>query len=85
METTAETAAECGTGKGKSDHGVIYKAGLVTGNTAAGVGAGVVTGIGLVLGAAFAEVAVPAFLVLKAFGLTGGAMGFLRGMKKIDR
>lgn len=60
----------------------LLKAGLVTGNTAAGLGVGVVSGIGLVIGAAFAEVAVPAFLVLKALGLTGGAMGFLRGLKK---
>ena len=32
--------------------------------------------------AAAAEVAVPAILVLKAFGFTGGALGFLKGIKK---
>ncbi len=60
----------------------FYKAGLVAGNTAAGLGLGVVLGIGTVVAASIAEVTVPAILMLKAFGLTGGAVGFLRGLKK---
>ena len=60
----------------------IHTACAILGKTAAGLGVGVVTGIGLVVAAAAAEVAVPAVLVLKAFGLTGGALGFLTGIKK---
>lgn len=63
-------------------NGTIYKAGLIAGNTAAGWGLGVAAGIGTVIAASIAEVAVPAFLVLKVFGVTGGALGFLRGVKK---
>jgi len=55
---------------------------MIVGKTAAGLGVGIATGIGLVVIAAAAEVAVPALLVLKALGLTGGAFGFLKGIKK---
>lgn len=60
----------------------IHTACSIFGKTVAGVGAGVVTGITLVVAAAAAEVAVPALLALNALGLTGGALGFLRGIKK---
>jgi hypothetical protein len=60
----------------------IHTACSIFGKTVAGLGVGVVTGISLVVVAAAAEVAVPALLVLKAFGLTGGAFGFLKGIKK---
>jgi hypothetical protein len=60
----------------------IHTACSIVGKTAAGLGIGIATGISLVVIAAAAEVAVPALLVLKAFGLTGGAFGFLKGIKK---
>jgi hypothetical protein len=60
----------------------IHTACSIIGKTAAGLGVGIVTGISLVVAAAAAEVAIPALLVLKAFGLTGGALGFLKGIKK---
>jgi hypothetical protein len=60
----------------------IHTACSIFGKTVAGLGVGIATGISLVVIAAAAEVAVPALLVLKAFGLTGGAFGFLKGIKK---
>jgi len=54
----------------------------VVGKTVAGLGVGVVAGISLVVVAAAVEVAVPAILLLKALGLTGGALGFVSGIKK---
>lgn len=60
----------------------IHTACSLFGKTVAGVGIGVVTGITLVVAATAAEIAVPALLALKALGLTGGALGFLRGIKK---
>ena len=60
----------------------IHTACSVVGKTVAGLGVGVVAGISLVVVAAVAEVAVPALLLLKALGLTGGALGFVTGLKK---
>ena len=60
----------------------IYTVCKVIGRTAAGLGAGVAAGIGAIAVAAMAEIAVPTILLLKAFGLTGGALGFLHGLKK---
>ncbi len=60
----------------------IHTACSVVGKTVAGLGVGVVAGISLVVAAAAVEVAVPAILVLKALGLTGGALGFVTGIKK---
>jgi len=60
----------------------IHTACSVVGKTVAGLGVGVVAGITLVVVAAAAEVAVPALLLLKALGLTGGALGFVTGIKK---
>ena len=62
----------------------IHTACSILGNTTAGLGLGVAAAISLVVVAAAAEVAVPAILVLKALGLTGGAIGFLKGIKKED-
>ena len=59
----------------------LYKTGMFAGKTAAGIGLGVAAGIGTVIAAAAAEIVVPVALVLKVFGLTGGAMGFIKGMK----
>jgi hypothetical protein len=60
----------------------IHTACSIVGKTITGLGVGVVTGISLVVVAAAAEVAVPALLLLKALGLTGGALGFVTGIKK---
>ncbi len=60
----------------------IHTACSVVGKTVAGLGVGVVTGVSLVVIAAAAEVAVPALLLLKALGLTGGALGFVTGIKR---
>jgi hypothetical protein len=59
-----------------------HRAAMLVGKTAAGLGVGVVAGIGMVVAAGAVEVLVPAFLLLKAFGLTGGAVGFVQGLKK---
>ena len=59
-----------------------HRAAMLVGKTAAGLGIGVVAGIGMVVAASAVEVLVPAFLLLKAFGLTGGAVGFVQGLKK---
>lgn len=86
-ETTAESCATekveaSASGCSCIDSDTVYRAGSIVGKTAAGLGIGVVAGIGTVIVASAVEVLVPAFLVLKAFGLTGGALGFLQGLKK---
>ncbi|HIJ81812.1 MAG TPA: hypothetical protein HPP76_08900 [Desulfuromonadales bacterium] len=80
-ETTVENKTE-ESGCSCIDPDTVYRAGTIVGKTAAGLGLGVVAGIGTVIVASAVEVLVPAFLVLKAFGLTGGALGFLQGLKK---
>ena len=60
---------------------VVYKATMLAGKTAAGLGIGISLGVGALLLAAVAEVAIPAILTFKALGLTGGAVGFLCGAK----
>lgn len=60
----------------------IHTACSILGKTAVGLGVGVAAGISLVVAAAAAEVAVPALIILKALGLTGGAFGFLKGISK---
>ena len=62
---------------------VVYKATMLAGKTAAGLGIGVSLGVGALLLAAVAEVAIPAILTFKALGLTGGALGFLFGAKDL--
>lgn len=61
----------------------VYKAAMLAGKTVAGLGMGVSLGIGALLIAAIAEVAIPAILTFKALGLTGGALGFLYGAKDL--
>jgi hypothetical protein len=61
----------------------VYKVAMLAGKTAAGLGVGVSLGVGALLVAAFAEVAIPAILTFKALGLTGGALGFLYGAKDL--
>ena len=62
---------------------VIYKGAMLAGKTAAGLGVGISLGVGALLVAAIAEVAIPAILTFKALGLTGGALGFLYGAKDL--
>lgn len=66
----------------EEEESTVHRAALLAGKTAAGLGIGVVAGIGMVVAASAVEVLVPAFLLLKAFGLTGGAVGFVQGLKK---
>jgi hypothetical protein len=61
----------------------VYKVAMLAGKTAAGLGLGISLGIGALLVAAIAEVAIPAVLTFKALGLTGGALGFLSGTKDL--
>ncbi len=81
-DVTAEKESSESCGCSFVDADTVYRAGSIVGKTAAGLGLGVVAGIGTVIVASAVEVLVPAFLVLKAFGLTGGALGFLQGLKK---
>jgi hypothetical protein len=62
---------------------VVYKVAMLAGKTVAGLGLGVSLGVGALLLAAVAEVAIPAILTFKALGLTGGALGFLSGAKDL--
>ncbi len=62
-----------------------YRTGRIVGNTVAGIGVGVIAGMGAIVAVTAAEVLVPAALVLKACGVTGGAVGFLRGIKKDNK
>jgi hypothetical protein len=82
MNNLESRRAEIKNGGSCSTEENIHTACSILGKTAAGLGVGIVTGISLVVVAAAAEVAVPALLVLKAFGLTGGAFGFIKGIKK---
>ena len=63
----------------------VYKVAMLAGKTAAGLGVGVSLGVGALLLAAIAEVAIPAILTFKALGLTGGALGFLYGAKDLKK
>jgi len=72
-------AHECN-GKGGE---VVHKVAMLAGKTVAGLGLGVSLGVGALLIAAVAEVAIPAIVTFKALGLTGGALGFLYGAKDL--
>lgn len=61
----------------------VYKVAMLAGKTVAGLGLGISLGVGALLLAAVAEVAIPAILTFKALGLTGGALGFLSGAKDL--
>jgi hypothetical protein len=76
----AKKEAACSTGK--NGRSMLYRTALLTGKTVTGVGIGAIAGMGAVVAAAFAEVTLPAAFVLKAFGLTGGAVGLLHSIKK---
>ena len=58
-----------------------HKVARLAGSTAAGLGVGLTLGVGALAAAAVAEVAIPAVLTFKAFGLTCTALGFLKGVK----
>jgi len=58
-----------------------HKAALIAGTTATGLGVGLTLGVGALAAAAVAEIAIPAVLMFKAFGLTCAALGFLKGAK----
>ncbi|MEI7635809.1 MAG: hypothetical protein WCJ37_00760 [Syntrophus sp. (in: bacteria)] len=58
-----------------------HKVAVLAGTTATGLGVGLTLGVGALAAAAVAEVAIPAVLTFKAFGLTCAALGFLKGAK----
>lgn len=58
-----------------------HKAAVIAGTTVTGLGVGLTLGVGALAAAAVAEIAVPAVLLFKAFGLTCAALGFLKGAK----
>jgi len=62
-------------------HKAAHKVALIAGTTATGLGVGLTLGVGALAAAAIAEIAIPAVLTFKAFGLTCAAMGFLKGAK----
>jgi len=62
-------------------HNAVHKIAVIAGTTATGLGVGLTLGVGVLAAAAVAEVAIPAVLTFKAFGLTCGALGFLKGAK----
>jgi hypothetical protein len=62
-------------------HDAAHKAAVLAGTTAAGLGVGLTLGVGALVTAAVAEIAIPAVLTFKAFGLTCAALGFLKGAK----
>lgn len=61
---------------------VVYETGLVAAKTVTGVALGAAVGIGAIVAVAAAEVTLPALLIMKTFGLAGGAVGFLKGLTK---
>lgn len=62
-------------------HNAAKKVAVIAGTTATGLGVGLTLGVGALAAAAVAEIAIPAVLTFKAFGLTCAAMGFLKGAK----
>ncbi len=81
-ETTGENRSRISYGSAPSASENVHTACSVFGKTVAGLGVGIVTGISLAVVAAASEVAVPAILLLKVLGFTGGAFGFVSGIKK---
>jgi hypothetical protein len=57
----------------------------LAGKTALGLGVGITAGIGVLAAVAVAEVTIPAILIFKALGLTGGAIGFLQGTRSLKK
>ena len=62
-------------------HDAAHKVAVLAGTTATGLGVGLTLGVGALAAAAVAEIAIPAVLTFKAFGLTCTALGFLKGVK----
>jgi len=62
-------------------HNAAQKVAVLAGTTATGLGVGLTLGVGALAVAAVAEIAIPAILTFKAFGLTCAALGFLKGAK----
>jgi hypothetical protein len=62
----------------------VRKVATMGGKVVVGLGTGVFVGVGLLSAAAIAEVAIPAILTFKALGLTGGALGLVKGAKEFD-
>jgi len=62
-------------------HNVAHKAAVIAGTTVTGLGVGLTLGVGALAAAAVAEIAIPAVLMFKAFGLTCAALGFLKGAR----
>lgn len=76
----AQEGPRCG--KKVSFSNVVYETGLVAAKTVTGVALGAAVGIGAIVAVAAAEVTLPALLIMKTFGLAGGAVGFLKGLTK---
>jgi len=55
----------------------------LAGETAVGLGVGISAGIGVMAAISAAEIVIPAALIFNALGLTGGAIGFLAGTRKL--
>jgi len=60
----------------------VLKVAKMGGKAVVGLGTGVFLGVGVLSVAAIAEVALPVALTLKALGLTGGALGLVKGAKE---
>lgn len=63
----------------------VRRVAALGGKAAVGMGTGVCLGVGVLAVAAVAEVAVPAILMFKAFALTGGALGLVKGAKEFNK
>ena len=80
---TREPQGEAKVGHKKASFlNAVHESGLVAAKTVAGVGIGAAVGIGAVVAIAAAEVIVPSLMVVQVFGFAGGAIGFLKGIRK---
>ena len=62
----------------------VRKVATLGGKAVVGLGTGVFLGVGVLSVAAIAEVALPVILTFKALGLTGGALGLVKGAKEFN-
>jgi len=62
----------------------VLKVARMGGKAVVGLGTGVILGVGVLSVAAIAEVALPVILTFKALGLTGGALGLVKGAKEFN-
>ena len=65
--------------------GTVRKVATMGGKAVVGLGTGVILGAGVLSLAAVAEVAIPVLLTFKALGLTGGALGLVKGAKEFNK